>query len=282
MSWSNFLVQVANKVVFSTDIVIVGIVLGAREAAIYAIASRLFQLAFGLASVLTSLLYPAFAEYEGSGEEERQRRLLLAGLRGGAAAALVLALPLVAIPEQLLTGWLGSGYDDSAPVLVLLALVVLLHQPIWLLTQYLIARGRQRSIARLLLAGSGANIVLSVVLASTVGTWGVALSTLITDAAVLVLAVPLWVTPASGLRAAAVARALARPAVPALGVAVVVFGVARALDTDTLLELAPVGAAWGLLAAACGLAARAQSPKSGARSCVRRAVGRRGRLTSRS
>jgi len=250
VSWSNFLVHVANKVVFSTDIVVVGIVLGAREAAIYAIASRLFQLAFGLASVLTSLLYPAFAEYEGAGDEERQRRLLLAGLRGGSAAALVLALPLLAIPGQLLEGWLGDGYADSAPVLALLALVVLLHQPIWLLTQYLIARGRQREIARLLLAGSGANLVLSIALAMTVGTWGVALATLLTDAAVLALAVPIWVTPAAGLRAAVLARALLRPALPAAAVAVVVFGAARAVHTDTLLELAPVGIGWALLAGA--------------------------------
>ena len=108
VSWSNFLVHVANKVVFSTDVVVVGIVLGAEQAAIYAIASRLFQLVFGLASVVTSLLYPAFAEYEGSGEQERQRRLLLSGLRGGSAAALVLALPLLLIPANLIHAWVGE------------------------------------------------------------------------------------------------------------------------------------------------------------------------------
>jgi O-antigen/teichoic acid export membrane protein len=249
VSWSNFLVQLANKVVFSTDIVVVGVVLGAREAAIYAIASRLFQLAFGLASVLTSLLYPAFAEYQGAGDEERQRRLLLAGLRGGSAAALVLALPLLAIPEHLVTGWLGEGYEDSAVVLALLAVVVLLHQPLWLVTQYLIARGRQREISRLLVAAAAANVVLSVVLASTVGTWGVALATVLADGAALALAVPLWVTRVAGLSARAIGGALLRPALPAVAVAAAVFGVARALDTDTLLELLPVGLAWGLLAA---------------------------------
>jgi O-antigen/teichoic acid export membrane protein len=250
VSWSNFLVHLANKVVFSTDIVVVGIVLGPREAAIYAIASRLFQLAFGLASVLTGLLYPAFAEYEGARDEARQQRLLLSGLRGGSAAALVLALPLLVIPEQLITGWLGSGYEDSAPVLALLALVVLLHQPIWLVTQYLVARGRQQQMARLLVTAAGANVVLSIVLAQTVGTWGVALATLLADVAVLTLAVPRWVSPVAGVRVSAFVRAVARPAVPALVVAVVVFGLARAVDTDTLLELVPVGAAWGVLACA--------------------------------
>ena len=121
---------------------------GPSEAAFYAIASRLFQLVFGLASVVTSLLYPAFAEYEGSGEQERQRRLLLSGLRGGSAAALVLALPLLVIPANLIHAWVGDGFSESAPVLALLALVLLVHQPVWMLTQYLIARGRQREIAQ--------------------------------------------------------------------------------------------------------------------------------------
>jgi len=250
VSWSNFLVHVANKVVFSTDVVVVGIVLGAREAAIYAIASRLFHLAFGLASVVTSLLYPAFAEYEGSGEEERQRRLLLTGLRGGSAAALVLALPLLVIPESLVQAWVGDAYVDSAPVLALLAVVLLVHQPVWMLTQYLIAKGKQREIARLLIVAAGGNVVLSVVLALTVGTWGVALATLLADVAALAVAVPLSVAPAAGMRVGALARALLRPALPALGAALLVFGFARSVDADTLLELLPVGAAWLLLASA--------------------------------
>ena len=89
-----------------------------------------------------------------------------------------------------------------------------------MLTQYLIARGRQREIARLLIIGAAANLVVSVVLAFTVGTWGVALATLIVDVAVLAAAVPLSVGPAAGLRAGELARALLRPVLPALGSAV--------------------------------------------------------------
>ncbi len=159
-SWTNFLVHVANKVVFATDVVVVGIVLGARAAALYAIPAKLFTLAFGLGSVGTTLLYPAFAEHEGAREEERQRRLLLAGLRGGTAATLLLALPLLLVPDQVILGWVGAGYGESSPVLALLALVLLVHQPIYLVTQFLIARGRQRAIARALVIAGVANVRL--------------------------------------------------------------------------------------------------------------------------
>lgn len=251
-SWSNFLVHLANKVVFSADVVVVGIVLGAEAAALYAIPAKLFSLAFGLGSVGTNLLYPALAEQEGAGARERQQRLLLAGLRGGTAAALVLALPLLVLPDRLIEGWIGEGYGESAPVLALLALVVLVHEPLYLFTQYLIARGRQRQIARTLIAAVGANVVLSVFLAGAVGIWGVALSTLATDIALLLYVVPVLAAPAAGLRPSAFARAALRPVLPAAAVAALVLvGIGRLTEPDTLVELVPLGVAW---CAAAGLA----------------------------
>jgi O-antigen/teichoic acid export membrane protein len=251
VSSSNFLVHVANKVVFSTDVVVVGIVLGPGSAAIFAIAAKLFQLAFGLASAATSLLYPAFAEFEGAEQAERQRRLLVVGLRGGAAAALLLALPLLFMPTEVITAWVGDGYHDSALPLAILAGVVLIHQPIWLATQYLVARGHQRPIARLLVGAAGVNVVLSVLLAKLVGAWGVALSTLSVDTVVLAVALPVLVAPAAGVDVSTLTRALLKPALPALVVAALVLTVVpRAADADTLLRLAPVGVLWGLLASA--------------------------------
>jgi O-antigen/teichoic acid export membrane protein len=250
-SWSNFLVHLANTVVFSTDVVVVGIVLGAEAAALYAIPAKLFTLAYGLGSVGTRLLYPALAEYEGSRELDRQRRLLRTGLRGVMAATLLLALPLLFLPGQLIEAWVGEGYGESAAVMALLALVALVHQPIFLLTQFLIARARQREIARTLVLGSAANAVLSVLLAWTVGIWGVALATLLVDVAVLLYIVPVLVAPAAGIESGELARAMLRPLLPALGAAVVVLaGVGSLGDLDTLLELLPLGVLWALT---CGL-----------------------------
>ena len=247
-SWSNFLVHVSNKVVFATDIVVVGIVLGPAAAALYAIPAKLFTMAFGLGSVGTSLLYPALAEHEGAGEEDRQRRLLLAGLRGGTAAAAFLALPMLLIPDLLIEGWVGDGYGDSSPVLVLLALVLLVHQPVYLMTQFLIARARQHEIARVLVLAGVANVVLSVTLAATVGLWGVALSTLVTDLAVLAYAAPWLVAPAASLSVGTLARSALRPLVPGMAAALLVFGgLARVTDPDTLVELVPLGIAWALV-----------------------------------
>ena len=249
-SWSNFLVHVANTVVFSTDVVVVGIVLGAEAAASTRFPARLFTLAYGLGSVGTRLLYPALAEYEGSGELDRQQRLLRIGLRGVTAATLVLALPLLFVPGQLIEAWVGEGYGPSSAVMALLAVVALVHQPIYLLTQFLIARARQREIARVLVLGSVANAALSVALAWSVGIWGVALATLVVDVALLLYVVPVLAAPAAGVEAGVLWRAMLRPFVPALAAAVVVLGGIGSLgDQDTLLELLPLGVLWGLACA---------------------------------
>jgi O-antigen/teichoic acid export membrane protein len=63
-SSSNFLVHVAQKIVFSTDVIVVTLVLGKESAAVYGVPAKLFALVFGIGTAATSLMFPAFAELE--------------------------------------------------------------------------------------------------------------------------------------------------------------------------------------------------------------------------
>jgi len=251
-SSSNFLVQLAQKIVFSTDVIVVTLVLGSSRAGVYSVAAKLFALAFGIGTAATSLMFPAFAELEGAAALERQRRLLLSGLRAGTALMLLLALPLLLIPDLLINAWIGRpGFDGSHSVMAILAGVLLIHQPIFVLTQFLIARARQRQVAIASIAATLANLVLSFLLAWVWGIDGVAVSTLVTDVVLLVWIVPRLCAPAAGVSSRALYSAIARPVAPALVAAALVFvGVARALEPSTLATLAPLGALWVLVAAA--------------------------------
>ena len=244
-SWHNFLIHLASKVAYSSDVIVVGIVLGARAAALYGVPSRVFALVLGLGTGATDLLYPAFAELEGADEPQRQQHLLLAGLRLGMALMLLLALPLVLIPDQLIYGWIGPGWGPSSAVLALLGVVLILHQPAQLLSQYLVARGYQRQLSLVLIVVVGANLALSIVLASAAGIWGVALATVVTEAAATVVLIPRLVRASSGPSYRAVAVAALRPVVPALfAAALVLVAFSRLLDPRTLLALALVGVLW--------------------------------------
>ena len=120
--------------------------------------------------------------------------------------------------------------------------------------------GRQRSIAIVSIATTLANLALSFVLAWTWGIWGVAVSTLVTDLVAFAWIIPRIATPAAETSTAALLRATLRPVLPAAAVAAVVLvGVARLWDPQTLLALAPLGALWAVTGAAAmwrfGLAA---------------------------
>jgi membrane protein EpsK len=251
-SGSNFLFHVAQKIVFSTDVIVVAIVLGATAAGVYGVPAKLFALAFGIGTALTSLMFPAFAELEGAGASERQRKLLLSGLRAGTALMLLLALPLLLIPDLLIHAWIhNSGYHGSYAVMSILAAVLLIHQPIYVLTQFLIARARQRAVALVSIAATAANLVLSFILAWAWGIRGVAVSTLVTDALALAYILPRYAAPAAGTAARALVRAILRPVLPAVvAAAAILVALARAWQPDTLLALVPLGLLWTVVASA--------------------------------
>jgi O-antigen/teichoic acid export membrane protein len=250
-SASNFLLHVSQKIVFSTDVIVVGIVLGVRPAAVYAVAAKLFSIAFGVGTAGTGLMFPALAELEGARAEERQRRLFVAGLRGGTALMLLLALPLLLIPDLLISAWIHTpGYHGSYLVMALLAGVLLVHAPLSVLSQYLMARARQRELAWTFIATTAANLVLSFVLAWTWGIWGVALATLVTDVVTIAWVVPRYVAPTANLPVPAILSAMARPMLPAsAAAALVLVGVARLWHPHSLVLLAVLGCLWVAVAA---------------------------------
>ena len=74
-SWFAFLGHIAGKIVFSADVIVIGVILGAKEVALYGVATRLFGLVAGVASAGTAVLLPMQSELEGRGEYDRQRTL---------------------------------------------------------------------------------------------------------------------------------------------------------------------------------------------------------------
>ena len=243
VSGDNVLIHVSARVVFTSDVIVVGVVLGPEAAAYYAVAAKLFSMAFGVGTAGPNLLFPAFAQLEGSAEQTRQSILLRDGLRIGMAGMLIVALPLLLYPDLLIEAWIGGGFADSTPVLAILAAALLFQLPQHISSQYLMARGLQRPVALVAFAAAAANVGLSIMLALSVGIWGVALSTLLVNTASIFL-VQRLAARASGLSARSLVWAAARPLPPAFIAGLLVFGAGRALDADELPTAAAVGIVW--------------------------------------
>jgi O-antigen/teichoic acid export membrane protein len=247
-SGRNFLISVASKVVLSTDVIVVGIVLGSLAAGLYGIPAKLFALAYGVGLAVTTLLFPLLSQLEGAAERERQRDYLLAGLRMGLGAVLLVSLPLAVLPDRFLAAWLPSGdFDESVPVLVLLMVSLVFAQPGYLLTQFLVARGRHGRIAVVRSVAVAVNLALSIVLASAVGIWGVALATLLTEAAATGIVTPLLVRRETGIAPWPLARAWLRPILLAAVAALPTLVAARLLAIDSLIEFTAVAGVWAIV-----------------------------------
>jgi O-antigen/teichoic acid export membrane protein len=243
----NMLIQVASKVVFSTDVIVVSIVLGSVAAGVYGIPAKLFALAFGVGIASTTLLFPLLSELEGADDRERQERYLLAGVRIGLAVVVAVGLPLVFLPDRFLEAWLPSDFDvdTAAPILAILMVSLLFAQPGHLLAQFLVARGRHSRLAVARLATVAVNLLLSIAFALWVGIWGVAVATLITEAVSTVIVLPYLLRRESSASVLALAAAWLRPvglgflaAVPTL------IALGRLLAIDTLVSFVGVGLCW--------------------------------------
>ena len=183
----NMLIQVASKVVVSTDVIVVGVIFGSVAAGVYGIPAKLFALAYVVGIASTTLLFPVLSELEGADDRERQERYLHSGVRLGVAVVVAVGLPLVVLPDNFLEAWLPSDFDvaTSAPILAILMVSLLFAQPGHLFAQFLVARGRHGRLAVARLATVVVNLLLSIGLALWVGLWGVALATLVTEARVV-------------------------------------------------------------------------------------------------
>jgi O-antigen/teichoic acid export membrane protein len=243
----NMLIQVASKVVFSTDVIVVSIILGSVAAGVYGIPAKLFALAFGVGIASTTLLFPLLSELEGADDRERQDRYLLAGVRIGLAVVVAVGLPLVFLPDRFLEAWLPSDFDvdTAAPILAILMVSLLFAQPGHLLAQFLVARGRHSRLAVARLATVAVNLLLSIAFALWVGIWGVAVATLITEAVSTVIVLPYLLRRESSASVLALAAAWLRPvglgflaAVPTL------IALGRLLEIDTLVSFVGVGLCW--------------------------------------
>jgi O-antigen/teichoic acid export membrane protein len=249
----NMLIQVASKVVFSTDVIVVSIVLGSVAAGVYGIPAKLFALAFGVGIASTTLLYPLLSEHEGADDRERQERYLLAGVRLGLAVVVAVGAPLVFLPDRFLEAWLPSDFDvdTAAPILAILMVSLLFAQPGHLLAQYLVARGKHGRLAVARLATVAVNLLLSIGFALWVGIWGVAVATLVTEALSAVVVLPYLLRRESSASAAALAAAWLRPVgLGVLAALPTLVALGRLLEIDTLPAFVAVGCCWLALYAA--------------------------------
>jgi O-antigen/teichoic acid export membrane protein len=174
-----FVLDMSKVALIRLDTVVVGLAVGVGAAGVYAVGQRLTLALEQLIEPLTKSFFPHSSALSAGADHEGLRRSLVVGTRLSLAIAAPIGLALAFLAGPLLDLWLGSGFEEAASVVALLAASVTISALTRTGLLMLQGVGRVR-VPALLMAGEAVlNLVLSIILAQTMGLAGVALGSLI-------------------------------------------------------------------------------------------------------
>ena len=173
------LIDIANKVNYSTDTIVIGAFMGTVAIAIWAVSQRLITTVQNLTSQLAGSLFPIIVDFATLGDGERLRRVFVQGTRVTLAMVLPMVVGLVMLAEPLVQAWVGPNFQGSVAIIYALALAVTMRVGTSTASMLLKGAGRHRLVAVANLTMALANLILSIVLVRWLGLMGVALGTLI-------------------------------------------------------------------------------------------------------
>lgn len=246
LGWRNAVYSVAGTLAFGSDIVLVGLLVGARAAAAYAIALKVYS---GLQQAATGVLGavgPAHAHAAHRSSPERRFGIYCIATSITLSLALCAGAVTATFAHPLLALWLHTVPPGSTRIVRVLCVVLVLQTPGMNSASLLLNSERASVLMRLTLISAGVNLVSSIVLTALVGSAGPALGSLVAVATIDIILFPRKVCALLGQTYARFVRESVRPVLPAVAVLLVVL-----LGSAELLPSGP----WVL--AGCGVTALA-------------------------
>jgi O-antigen/teichoic acid export membrane protein len=173
------LIDLANKLNYATDTVVIGVFMTTAAVAIWAVAQRLIELTQRLTDQLNGALFPVVVDSATVGNVERLKLVLLQGTRLSLAMVLPISTALALLAEPVVLLWVGPQFSASIPIIHILAAVVTFRVGNATATTLLKGAGQHRLLALSNIVIGVANLALSVLLVRKYGLEGVAAGTLI-------------------------------------------------------------------------------------------------------
>jgi len=212
-----FLANLGDYLRFHAGSLIIGRVLSVSLVTPFAVASRLMSYFRQVTVGLTSPLMPKMSALEGLSRLSELRHLYLRGTRISTLLSFFVASLVVLDGRMLLHVWVGETLMTvSFPVLVCLSVGYTAAMAQWPSSMVLYSLGRHRPLGLWTLAEGCINVLLSIMLGSKYGLWGVALGTAIPMLFVACLVQPWYVLRLLRIRLLDYVRtAFFRPAIAA-------------------------------------------------------------------
>jgi len=232
---------------FQSERIIVGKFMGMEYLGIFAIGSALMGHFRNTVGSATRVLRPRFGYLDGSGNYKRSVSLFLAGTEFAALVACVLALLLMTAGPAFIRLWVGEGFQQVYPVVLILAAGYMIGQSQTSCISMIGGYGKQGLLAVLALSEGTANIALAVVFVPRLGMIGMALAIVLPMVIFQGIIQPLCACRILGLNVVKYfARCLIRP----WALVGLMFFVVRTADLSSLASTWPSFIAFALITAA--------------------------------
>jgi O-antigen/teichoic acid export membrane protein len=171
--------DVANKINYSTDALVIGAFMSASAVAVWTVGQRLIETVQKFTNQLNSSLFPVVVDSATSGRDLRLQQILIQGTRLSLAMVVPLGIILSVVAKPLVDAWVGPQFEGSVRVIQILAAVVIIRVGNATATTLLKGVDRHKLLAALNTLMSLLNLALSIALVHKYGLIGVAVGTLI-------------------------------------------------------------------------------------------------------
>ncbi len=179
-SASSFALMVAYKLRFKTDELVISAMLPIAAVTFFSIGDRLVDYTMEVVGSLAQIFVPMSGQSDAKGDNERLRRIFIAGNRACALVVFPITATLIVLGRQIITTWVGPSYvAASYPVMLALLIPSTITLSQAASTRILYGMARHRSLAWISSLEAVANVLLSVILIRPLGIFGDALGTAI-------------------------------------------------------------------------------------------------------
>ena len=172
-------IDLANKLNYSTDTIVIGAFMGTAAVAVWAVAQRLIEIVQRITDQLNSVLFPVVVDTSTVERVDKLQKILIQGSRLSLAMVVPLATVLGLTARPLVMAWVGPNFAGSINVIYILSIVVAFRVGNATSTVILKGSGLHKVLAISNLSMALSNLVLSVLLVRWYGLIGVAIGTLI-------------------------------------------------------------------------------------------------------
>jgi O-antigen/teichoic acid export membrane protein len=188
-----FILSISWRLLFMTDTLVVGFVLGPAVVTFYAVVTGLTTVLRDSLGTVATLYSPLASQMDALGQRKSLQRLFLVGSRVGFAYVVTGVVALVILGPHFLGLWMGPAFIlRSGPILRLLAIEVSFYALSFTCGQVLYGMNKHRVNAWVSLSNAAVNFTLSTILIRHWGPVGVAWGTVIPAFVVEVLVLPLY------------------------------------------------------------------------------------------